>query len=155
MAYSIPYNIELFIDGDVLYSSEGTTQGDPLAIPMYALATIPLIKKLHFTIDDVRQVWYADDTTAAGTVNSLYQWWTQLALLGPNAVKTWLVTQKAHFSNASALFANTGVQVTTEGRPYLGLAIGGREFTISHVQEKVGQWTKELENLAMTQFHAA
>ena len=59
MAYSIPYNIELFFDGDVLYSSKGTTQGDPLAIPMYALATIPLIKKLHFTIDDVRQVWYA------------------------------------------------------------------------------------------------
>ena len=155
---------QLFIDGDVLYSSEGTTQGDPLAMPMYALATIPLIKKLHSTIDDVRQVWYADDASAAGTVNSLYQWWTQLALLGPkfgyfaNDVKTWLVTKEAHFSTASALFANTGVQVTTEGRPYLGSAIGSREFTISHVQEKVGQWTQELENLAtiaMTQPHAA
>ena len=35
----------LFVDGDVLYSEEGTTQGDPLAIPLYALATVPLIKK--------------------------------------------------------------------------------------------------------------
>ena len=67
---------QLFIFGDVLCSSEGTTQGDPLAMPMYALATIPLIKKLHSTIDDVRQVWYTDDASAAGTVNSLYQWWT-------------------------------------------------------------------------------
>ena len=32
-SYRIP--TELFIDGDVFYSSEGTTQGDPLAMPMY------------------------------------------------------------------------------------------------------------------------
>ena len=135
---------ELFVDVDVLYSSEGTTQGDPLAMPMYALATIPLIKKLHSSLDDVSQIWYADDASAAGTINKLYQWWTQLTSLGPkfgyfaNAVKTWLVTKEEHISTAAALFANTGVQVTSEGRPYLGTAIGSHEFLISHVQEKVG-----------------
>lgn len=32
------------MDGNVIHSREEATQGDPLAIPMYALATVPLIE---------------------------------------------------------------------------------------------------------------
>ncbi len=49
---------ELYIDGDVIYSQEGTTQGDPMAMPMYAIATVPLISKLT---SSTKQTWYADD----------------------------------------------------------------------------------------------
>ena len=55
------------MDGQVLWSEEGTTQGDPLAMPMYALATIPLIDQLS-SIQDVTQVWYADDASVAGSL---------------------------------------------------------------------------------------
>ena len=61
---------ELFVDGQVLWSEEGTTQGDPLTMPMYALATILLIDQLG-GIKDVTQVWYVDDASAASSVPSI------------------------------------------------------------------------------------
>ncbi len=68
---------DLFVDGSSLLSQEGTTQGDPLAIPMYALATLPLIRKLP----DIQQVWYAD--AASGESSDLWGWWDKLLSTGP------------------------------------------------------------------------
>ena len=61
-------------------------------------------------------------------------------------------------STATALFANTGVQATSESRPYLGAAISTEEFVISYVKDRVANWTKELDSLAtiaLSQPHAA
>lgn len=61
---------ELFIDGDTILSQEGTTQGDPLAMPMYAVATMPLIGRIQ---GSAKQVWYADDASATGKITDLQQ----------------------------------------------------------------------------------
>ena len=71
----------LFISGDILMSEEGTIQGDLLAMPMYALAMIPLLKQLP---SDVEQVWYADDVCACGKLNRLSRWWHHLCSIGPS-----------------------------------------------------------------------
>ena len=60
--------VELFIDGDVIMSQEGTTQGDPLAMPMYGVAVVPLIRRLDGCCT---QVWYADDSAAAGKITQV------------------------------------------------------------------------------------
>ena len=152
---------ELFVDGDVLFSEEGTTQGDPLAMPMYAVDTVPLIKRLN---SQVCQVWYADDATASGTIEDLRDWWDQISKDGPafgyhaNASKTWLVTKPSFLTKATAVFSNTDVKVTSEGRPHLGAALGTREYTENYVRTKVTEWSEELVTLAIiakTQPHSA
>lgn len=53
---------------DVIYLCDGTTQGDPLAMPFYVLATISFIRHLTCDID---QVWYVDDATTSGSIRAL------------------------------------------------------------------------------------
>ena len=55
-------------------STEGTTQGDPLAMVMYALAVTPLIRHLRSSDPAVSQVWYADDATGIGKCTVLWKW---------------------------------------------------------------------------------
>ena len=101
--YRVP--TELFADRKVLWSEEGTTQGDPLTMPMYALATIPLIDQLG-GIQDITQVWYADNASAAGNLPSIRTWWDRIRSLGPafgyhaNACKMWLIAKEQHLSKA-------------------------------------------------------
>jgi len=76
--------IRLFITGEgELSSTEGTTQNDPLAMAMYALAVTPLIQALRHCQSNIFQVWYTDDATAAGNLQSLFQWWKHILHLGP------------------------------------------------------------------------
>ena len=64
---------QLYVGGEVLLSSEGTTQGDPLAMPMYALGTIPLIRVASGA--GATQLWYADDAIAAGSLRRMHACW--------------------------------------------------------------------------------
>ena len=61
--YHLPAS--LFVGGESLLSNEGTTQGDPIAMPLYAIATLPLLCAVE--TEGAVQVWYADDAGAC--------WW--------------------------------------------------------------------------------
>ena len=71
-----------FVGGTTSLSQEGTTQGDLLAMPFYALATIPLVKTL-FSHDDIQQVWYTNDSAALGKISDVRHWWDTLNSSGP------------------------------------------------------------------------
>ena len=100
----------------------------------------------------------------AGTICSLKQWWDRLCALGPmfgyhpNATKTWLITKEDLHAEAENVFKDTDIQITTEGRPYLGVPLGTDEYRQSFLDNKVDQWkteTKLLATIAHTQPHAA
>ena len=155
-------DIPMFIGDETILSQEGTTQGDPLAMAMYAIATAPLIQQLRST--DTHQMWYADDASATSKLHNLKAWWDQLTLLGPdfgyypNASKSWLVVKEEKYDEACSMFQDTNIQITTDGQRYLGGCIGSASFTESYTKTKVSNWEKELIRLcdiAISQPHAA
>ena len=61
------------VGGKELESSEGTTQGDPLAMSLYAVSLQPLITRLTIA-SSVKQCWLADDATGFGSLDGLKKW---------------------------------------------------------------------------------
>ena len=157
--------VRLFVMGEgEIESTEGTTQGDPLAMAMYALAATPLIRRLKEMKSDVKQVWFADDATAAGKLRALLQWWQHLTVIGPsfgyypNASKTHLVVKPDLMDEAAEIFHSTKVQITSKGQRHLGAAIGTPSFAEEYVALKVEKWSAEisaLSSLAHSQPHVA
>ena len=153
----------IFAGSGEIPSTEGNTQGDPLAMAMYALATVPLIHLLSNNSPDVKQAWYADDATGPGSCEKLRHWWDEIVRLGPaygyhpNSSKTYLIVKEEHESKAKELFADTDVHITINGKRHLGAAIGAKSFTEEYVSRKLGEGVNEIKSLstiAITQRHA-
>ena len=112
----------LFVGGLCLLSKEGTTQGDPLAMAMYAIGTKPLIDRLNGI---AKQVWYADDSAAGSTVANIRRWWDGLVEVGPlygyhpNSSKTHILTKPEHADSVNDAFKDTDITISTEGKGYL------------------------------------
>ena len=151
--------------GKEISSSEGTTQGDPLAMQFYALGTNPLLQQLRSKVPEVSQVWLADDATGAGKLQDLKNWWDLVTEEGcklgyhVNEGKSWLILKNPNdLESAQQIFLDSRINMTTTGKRHLGAALGSNEFKISYIQEKVSKWCEEIQNLAdiaKTQPHAA
>lgn len=155
------------IGGTELSSSEGTTQGDPIAMYVYAIATIPLIVKTVWHMDEsksegcaAKTAGYADDLFGAGSISGLKKMWDFIKIQGPKygyhqqEKKTWLIVKPQHLQLATQIFSDTDINITSDGRKHLGAAVGGATFRESYVQKKVEQWVKEIKLLSKIAFWA-
>ena len=69
----------LFIcGGGEILSQEGTTQGDPLAMPWYSVNASVMIQSLRTRTPGVIQVWLAGDPAGGGQIVPLYNWYSHL-----------------------------------------------------------------------------
>ena len=73
--------------GKEIKSAKGTTQGDPVAMSLYAIRLQLLISRLSI-FSQAKQCWYADDATSAGSLEELRKWWKELNNMGPSLVPT-------------------------------------------------------------------
>ena len=75
------------ISGAEITSEEGTTQGDPTAMAMYAIVTIPLMILLELTEKfpnkQTKMVAFADDLSAGGSLSNIKKWRKALCNSGP------------------------------------------------------------------------
>ena len=150
--------------GGELSSKEGTTQGDPLAMAMYALALTPFVQHLHDEHDNTNQIWYADDSAAASKLRQLRRWWDDIKERGKqygcnaNSHKTQLLVKEPYLAEATALFQDTGIEIRSDGVQYLGTPIGKPEYISDFINTTISEWCDEvavLARFAETEPHAA
>ena len=116
------------IGGKEIVSAEGTTQGDPLAMGLYALSIQPLITSLQ-AASSVKQCWFADDASGAGSIMEIRTWWDALSTLGPdfgyfpNDRKCWIIAKPAKEESVREASKDTPINVTVQGQKHLGAAI--------------------------------
>ena len=143
---------ELFVGDNTIPSRGGTTQGDPLAMGIYALGTLPLIPKLNHLAS---QVQYADKALAGGTLQQPCHcaWWNSLISLGPaigyftTPHMTWFIVKRHHLKASTDIFHGTRINITAEGRRHLVAALGEWSFVDIYVKDKITKWMHELEVL--------
>lgn len=149
--YCVPSR--LFVTGgSEIKSSEGTTQGDPTAMAIYALGITPLLASIRPEPDpDIRHVAFADDLGGAGKFRKMKYWWDKIVEVGPklgyypNASKSWLIVKsEAKRVEAEKIFEDTNVNIIVQGRKYLGSFVGSEEGKYEYASNLVKEWCDQL-----------
>ena len=153
----------LFVTGGVEISSEeGSTQGDPVAMPLYAVGITPLLRSCK--TDGVKHAAFADDLNGAGVLHALRVWWDKIVELGRyigydvKASKSWLIVKPQYYEAAKKIFENSGLNITIEGKRLLGANIGSDAFKVEYTEKAVAEWVHQvntLASIAKTEPHAA
>ena len=149
-SYRGPSRLFICGGGEIL-SQEGTTQGDPLAMPWYSVTTSYM--SLRKQTPEVKQEWLADDSAGGGKLVPLYDWYKRLTLEGTkygyfvNGSKSWLIVKSELLAEEAKKVFGDEVNVTTEGHSHLGAVIGTKEYKDQYCGDKVLKWKKEIEAL--------
>ena len=121
----------------------------------YGLSTKPILQRLQQVTPTVSQVWLADDATGAGKLSELRKWWDTIQSEGVRfgyfvkPSKSWIVLKNPEkLQEVKDMFETSPINITIEGKRHLGAAIGSSQFKADYIDEKVKNWTSNIETLA-------
>ena len=145
----------LFVAGadEVIYSREGTTQRDPLAMLFHGVSLLPLIRKLK-NPTNVLQSWYADDSAAIAKLKKLEIWLKNLIVEGPafgyfaEPSKSFLVVDKQYAEEAHHIFDKYSITIV-EGKKFLSGFIGDGNEKDIYLKKKELEWVDKIEKLSL------
>lgn len=141
--------------GFFLYSQEGATQGDPLAMVAYGVGILPLIRTLKSNHPTLHQSWYADDASAIGTLEQIGAYFRELTEIGPSygyfpePSKSILIV-RPHSENQARDYLQSesfNFELKTGDR-YLGGFVGETSSREEWLKEKISDWTLGIQELA-------
>ena len=113
------------IGGKELRSEEGTTQGDPLAMCLYAVSLQPSIAPLNASTFVKHVPW-----------GKLKKWCGVLNESGPslgyfpNAKKCWLIVKPEKEEAVRDLFGQTSINISTQGQNHLGAVYSAQDLIL-------------------------
>ena len=141
-----------------LHSEEGVTQGDPLSMIVYGIATLPIIQKLKSLQLQALQIWYADDASIGGKFEVIKKLFQLLQTEGPKygyfpePKKCVLIVHPNAITHAKEYFKSLQFEIST-GNRFLGGFIGDEEEMTRYVNKKIYSWTTAVEDLAFAAQH--
>ena len=119
----------LFISrGEEITSAEGTRQGDPSAMPIYTLGSLPLLNMT--TTENTKYAAYADDMSCVEILRNILTWWSKLNTFVPKigyfptADKSWLVVKPGKYEAAKSIFKYMSFNITNDGKRHIGAVVG-------------------------------
>jgi hypothetical protein len=156
-AYRVPTQLRMG-DGDYIWSSEGTTQGDALATTIFGLAIWPLIQKALAMLNklnsggstDPRQIWYADDSTCGGKLSHLQEWMSFISKEGEgygyvlNPKKCITVVLSSRIAEARKFFPHIPAENIRTAAKYLGGYIGEKSAIEALLATKIDSLCEQL-----------
>ena len=125
-------------------------------MPSYGIGILPFLSliKPPSTMRELKQLAYADDLGGGSKLTLLRDWWSRVVEHGPKfgyfpkASKSWLVVKEEKLQLAEELFRGTEINITTEGRKYLGGYVGTEEGCRKYFKELCDEWCSQLEELS-------
>lgn len=127
-------------------SQEGTRKGCPYAIPEFAFAIMLVLSCINLDGNGLKimlkQVAFADHITNIRDLLKLNESWDKIIEIGPKcgdyhkATKSWLIVKNEYVRILPELFMDTQINITSESRNKLGVAVGSEEYRNDYISEK-------------------